>query len=339
MKPPWKQAARSAAPNRHRLRIGEELMETPASIHAEELIHPVYLPFTTSQLRKHFAPVVSRSAEELERYIQYFVRSAMRYRNFCAQFPSRDGALLGVLKAPCQTEKDERFWAASCWLSFFYESQRTALLSALMMRCFGERPPIEGCESWGQCFNGDLHLYFEAQLPSPLSYKRWLAANIKQRNVVPYVLAAALRKRDSLEGPTHSDVLLLNATNGFALVIEAKVISDISYCISFDVLRNQLARSIDVSLDANPTLPFPLSKRRPDRTLVILQTPEVFRQEPQSRLYGWLMNTYRSSPGSLIRDLPHRSGVDFGAVAGRLGWLTWEDCHSVWPHSCRWLNA
>ncbi len=318
--------------------IRRDLME-PVSPAPEELIHPTYLPFTAVQLRQHFAPVDGRSREELERHVQYFTDSAERYKQFCAPLPKREGASLGSLKLACQIEKDERFWAASCWLSIFHHPRRVELLSTLMKGCFGKQPPVGGLNDWCECFTGDLRLYFETHLPSPQSYKRWLSLNLQRRNLVPYVLASASRANENLEGPTHADVLLVNADNGFALLIEAKVVSDISYGVSFDVMRNQLARTIDVSLDAHPALPPPLSARRPDRTLIVLQTPKMFQKAPESRLYGWLLNSYRSDPSALCRDLPHRTAAEIGDVSKRLGWLTWEDCRAVLPSCCAWLGA
>lgn len=47
---------------------------------------------------------------------------------------------------------------------------------------------------------------------------------------------------------------MLLAANGVAVIFEAKVLSDISTHVTFDLARNQLARNIDVMLDANPTL-------------------------------------------------------------------------------------
>jgi hypothetical protein len=41
---------------------------------------------------------------------------------------------------------------------------------------------------------------------------------------------------------------------GVAVIFEAKVLSDVSTHITFDVARNQLARTIDVMLEANPQL-------------------------------------------------------------------------------------
>ena len=44
---------------------------------------------------------------------------------------------------------------------------------------------------------------------------------------------------------------MLLAATGVAVIFEAKVLSDISAHVTFDLARNQLARSIDVMLEAN----------------------------------------------------------------------------------------
>jgi hypothetical protein len=159
--------------------------------------------------------------------------------------------------------------------------------------------------------------------------------------LIPYVLDAAARGWNrGFEGATHSDVVLLNEDNGFAVIVEAKVVSDISYHISFDLLRNQLARTVDVMLEPNPRLANPLNKRNPELTLTLLQTPELFRQNPHSRLYGWLMTAYRADPmNTLGRDLPHREGTDWESVSKRLGWITWEECNRILPGCCKWLDG
>ena len=143
----------------------------------------------------------------------------------------------------------------------------------------------------------------------------------------------------ALEGATKVDAMLIAPATGFAVLFEAKVLADASSSIGFDVLRNQLARNIDVMLQPNPNLEDPLPRRRPERTCFVLLTPEIFRSHPESRLYGWLMRDYRTSPAALQRDLPHRAGTDLAAVASRLGWLTWEDCNEVRPGACPWLSG
>jgi len=228
-------------------------------------------------------------------------------------------------------------------MNYFYSADRTERLGALMRKCFREVPPLTALASWDECFGGGLHLFFEVNLPSPPTYKRWLGENLSRRQIVAYVLDASRRRgtddvREGLEGPTQVDAILLNADNGFAVLFEAKVLSDISYQVSFDATRNQIARTIDVMLERNANLPEPSSLRWPEHTLFAMLTPEIFRQNPQSRLYGWLLNEYRSNPAALARDLPHRQSVDWPEVARRIGWLTWEDCEQLLPGSCPWLT-
>jgi hypothetical protein len=305
-------------------------------ISAEGVLDPIYLPFSAVTLAKHFAPV-GVSVNTPEDYLRYYQESADRYRTFLLTDSGQKPLPLTSLRTPCQIEKDERFWTAACWLRIFYASSRVETLTRLMTDCFGSQPPVASLRSWEECFGGDLRLYFEAHLPSPASYKRWLRENLRQRNLIPYVLRAASRagNRD-FEGATHVDALLLNASNGFALLVEAKVLSDVSYQVSFDVARNQLARSIDVMLEQNPLLEPPLRDRDPDKTLLVFQSPAMFKTNSHARLYGWLLQDYKN-PVALARDLPHRGERDWKSVASRIGWLTWDDCEAVFPGSCKWL--
>jgi hypothetical protein len=309
----------------------------------DQPIDPVYLPFSAEQLCIHFAPTAGRSADEQStRHLRYYLGSAERYHSFQADHPDRRGLPLSKLRTPCQIEKDERFWVVTCLMRYFHSADRAERLGALMRLCFGDTPPLTDISSWGECLGGRLHLFFEVNLPSPPGYKDWLREHLDQRQIIPYVLDAGRQRgtdevRRGLEGATHVDAILLNTDNGFAVLFEAKVLSDISYQVSFDTMRNQIARNIDVMLERNDGLPEPLSLRQPERTLFALLTPEVFCKHPDSRLYGWLMDEYRNSPASLARDIPHRSSVDWSDVAHRIGWLTWEDCEQVLPGSCPWL--
>jgi hypothetical protein len=118
-------------------------------------------------------------------------------------------------------------------------------------------------------------------------------------------------------------VSMLARQTGAAVIFEAKVLSDISAHITFDLARNQLARTIDVMLDANPALAAPLSLRQPERTFLVLLTPALTQPGPagdaisKSRLYGWLMPAY-SDPGSslLQQHLPHRDPANWPKLPG-----------------------
>ena len=148
-----------------------------------------------------------------------------------------------------------------------------------------------------------------------------------------------------MEGPTHADAMLLAPDTGVAIIFEAKVLSDVSTHITFDIARNQLARTIDVMLEANPGLPAPLSRRKPHRTFLVLITPALMQSEEagnaarKSRLYGWLMPAYQNRNSSLLRQhLPHRDDYELAGTADRLGWVSWEDCDAVIPGACPWLS-
>ena len=301
-----------------------------------ELIHPIYLPFTPQQLSEHFVPLDGEAP--IDEHVAYYLNSASRYLEFCAAKSSRKRLSLKNVKTACQIQRDEKFWAAACWMQLFHDSNRTSLLSALMHTCFGPQPPVDGFADWQACFTGRLHLFFEPHLPAPVSYRKWLREHISDRHFVPYVLEAAREHGCRFEGPTHADVLVLNETNGFGILVESKVNSDLSDHISFDLMRNQLARCVDVSLERATRSKRPLNVRDPEKTVVILQTPELFKKNPHSRLYGSLFHSYRNDSQTLARDLPHRTSYNWERIAQRIGWLTWEDCKAVLPTCCKWLD-
>ncbi len=89
------------------------------------------------------------------------------------------------------------------------------------------------------------------------------------------------------------------------------MLSHVSTHVTFDVARNQLARTIDVMLEA-PVLRPPLSSRKPERTFLVLLTPALMQ--------------------------PERAG-NLAEATERLGWASWEDCNAVVPHACQWLWA
>ncbi|EHQ92315.1 hypothetical protein DesyoDRAFT_5389 [Desulfosporosinus youngiae DSM 17734] len=176
----------------------------------------------------------------------------------------------------------------SCLLiNYYYSDNRNDLFSNLLSATLGEKPPIEGITSWRECLEGNLQLYFEVALPSPKSYKKWLAEHLQSRHFIPYVLEAACKFgedfRPDLEGATHVDALLINPDTQFAILIEAKVLSDISCQITYDAMRNQIIRNIDVLLEKNKEMDQPLSLRLPDHTLFVLLTPQMFKDNPSSR--------------------------------------------------------
>lgn len=306
----------------------------------DQPMHPVYLPFTTTELEAHFAPV---AAAANGRHLTYFEDSLRRW----AEHQDRTAA--GTLATPSETrlarqmEKDERFWIVSALMTLFHrpadEAARASAFADLFSRAQLQPPADFG--NWESALTGRLHLFFEVNLPSPKSYQQWLRSHLDERVLVPYVREAAAAG-GRLEGATKADAVLLAEATGVAVVFEAKVLSDVSKDITFDVARNQLARLVDVMLEpAGPRAP--LSARKPELTSLVLVTPDLFRPPaPQgldrSRLYGWLMPAYKDPDSGLLADhLGHRDRAELHGVADRLGWASWEDFNAVVDGACEWL--
>ncbi|MGH2951795.1 MAG: hypothetical protein ACRDKX_07115 [Solirubrobacterales bacterium] len=305
-----------------------------------ELIDPTYMPFSVADLRERFNFTPRRSGSDPA---TRFVASARRYSEHLAAVAAGAAPSPREVRRASQIQKDETFWTAACLMAFFHAgdpqgSDRGRAFAGLLERAFGPTPPLPDLDSWPACVAGGVELFFEVGLSSPQAYRDWLRKHLDERVLIPYLRDAA-KQRSRLEGRTHLDAMLIAPKTGFAAHFEAKVSSDTDCQVTFDCMRNQIARNIDAMLEppgrrARP----PLNERRPDRSVFVLLTPEVFKREPAtSRLYGWLMSDYMARPDSLARDLPHRPDEDWSAVSRRLGWLTWEDCNTVLPGACRWL--
>jgi hypothetical protein len=309
-----------------------------------DVLDETYLPFPAEQLREHFA-AVGTDKTSADRHLDYYRKSAQAYRDWGTNQPAGSPAQQAQAKRRAlQMQKDERFWIVTALMSIFHPRPRLPLVAALLRRCLGDVPPMDGLSSWEQALGSEqeLRLFFEVSLPTPPEYRHELAQHLDERVLVRHVLQTATKTAQdghALEGATKVDAMLIAPETGFAVLFEAKVLADASCGIGFDVLRNQLARNIDVMLQPNLNLQKPLTQRRPERTCFVLITPEIFRDHPESRLYGWLMRDYQHHPAALRRDLPHRTGTDFASVATRLGWLSWEDCNRVLPGACSWLPA
>jgi hypothetical protein len=292
-----------------------------------EVLDPVYLPFTEDQLREHFKPV-NGSGDHLA----YFRKSA-KFRR--AEDPPRT-------KPAIQMEKDERFWVVTTLKRLYDHRADSAALATALQGCLGA-PPGDFL-TWKEALGEPLRLYFEVALPAPARYREYLRENFRSLTLDipnrPHPPA-----RTQYEGKTWVDAVLVSGT-GVAVLFEAKVFSDISCRIEYDATRNQIARTIDVMLERNDGLHDEdglLRARRPEWSFFVLLTPELFKEQRESRLYGWLMQEYEKNPELLQKHLAHRLEPDaVEAARQRLGWLTWEKCHDLMKGSpvggCAWLE-
>ena len=299
----------------------------------------LYFPFDKPILFKHFADVKKggKCSKNLK-HLEYYENSLNKYNEFLAKKKHRYEKPLKDLKVPCQIERDERFWISASMMNIYYNPNMTNDLISLLKIAYGSKPPIKDIGEWKDCISGELSLFFEANLPSPDIYKKkWLVENYNKRQFIPYILDCAHDKK-ILEGPLKADAVFINKDNGFAVLIEAKVLSDISCQITFDSTRNQIARYIDVMIEKNEKLCPPLNSRKPERSLFLLISPKIFKNYPSSRFYGFKFNEYKNSPGSLARDLPYRDNQDWYNISERLGWISWEDINNLNDNYCPWLN-
>lgn len=310
-----------------------------------QLLHERYLPFTREQLSQHFAEVHTSGSPE--RHLRYYTDSISRGSQYAEQ--SRNPAFRptpGETGLARQMEKDERFWVATALMNLFHADggeRRAGLLAGLLTRAGLAHP--EGFDSWTAALAGTLHLYFEVNLPSPPKYNAWLRTHVDERTPIPFLQEFAAANHRGLEGATKVDAMLLAPDTGLGISFEAKVLSDVSTHIRYDMARNQLARNIDVLLDANcAPLAQPLISRKPKLSYLVLLTPDLLRDQEaegaaaKSRLYGWLMPAYQDPASTLLgQHLPHRTAAEVAGAAGRLGWASWEDCNDLLPGACSWL--
>ena len=255
-------------------------------------------------------------------------------------------AKTGQIRIQDKSRKTKDFGTAACLMSLHIKGTASNWID-LMGRAF-ERCPFG--ERW-EDFVGEpaqATLRFEAPLPSPDIYQRRVKSDYRAqakgenvRTFLPEVMERAGTQRTRFEGFTHADAVMIFPK--FSIVFEAKVTADASHDIYFDTMRNQIVRIIDVMLAKppgfeNPNSKNPLSKRDPKRSIFVLVTPRIFKKNPHSRLYGWLMNDYMKTGESLRKDLNHRTPQDLVDVSQRIGWLTWEDCTEILPGACGWLD-
>lgn len=303
------------------------------------MLHKIYLPFSEDMLKQHFVQS-DKDLDNIDKHIDKYKKSIENYELYETKKPFDK-----ELRLIRQIEKDETFWTASSLMTMFHSPNRNSELQRLFKLAFGEKPPLDNISNWEDCLNGELHLFFEPNIPSPKEYLDWLKGNVTVQNFIPYIIDKAQNKkgnyRSDLEGATNVDALLINSTNGFAVFIEAKVLSDISYQVSYDSMRNQIIRNIDVMLSSNNDLTVPLNKRLPDNSLFLLFTPQLFKDNPRTRLYGYTFMDYKNNSQLIGNDLAHRklNPTDCEKIAKRIGWISWEDLKLINDDCCKWIKT
>jgi hypothetical protein len=213
-------------------------------------------------------------------------------------------------------------------------------MHAALAKAFGDTPPILDLPTWDDCLGktADQFLLLEAELNSPASSRAMIreryTRSLAHSHPVHYVRDAAAEGGTSFEGSIRADALFGNGRNGFRVLFESKLLSDISCEVRFDPCRNQLARNIDVLLEPGG----PLLGEHHTRRLLCLLTPGLFFDDKATRYYGLLYEAYKQQNGLLASHLPHRNHEEVDLARHRLGGLTFEQCAEIEPAACPWLQ-
>jgi len=158
---------------------------------------------------------------------------------------------------------------------------------------------------------GEVKLYFERDLPAPDSYLKWLSEEVKHHSIRYIRKGAETRKR--LEGSTQVDAII--ETDNLLILIEVKFTSDISPYTKFGLVRNQIARVVDVGISE--------AQRQQKKLVALLCTPsELFIK--RSRLYYYKMQEY-SDLSNVKSDIPWHTIDEIRRTLLKTGWISLEE--------------
>lgn len=192
-------------------------------------------------------------------------------------------------------------------------------------------------------------ILLEKKFPEITSYREYLYELLQREKYHLYPdrrnkLNQRLKdKRESLEGNTNLDLQITCHNNNKIIYffIESKYLSDISYQITYNPVRNQIIRNIDVMIDfaLNNALNF-------SDVHFLLLTPKIFRTEkygggkksvlnefdPQKGRYYCSIMDYYKNPNIIKKALPHRKQIsdsNWEVVSNNIGWITFEDIYAA----------
>lgn len=190
----------------------------------------------------------------------------------------------------------------------------------------------------------------EEKLPEIMSYRKYLKQIFNEDNFHLYpdkreAISNKLENVDaSFEGNTNLDLKIIgNSGNSKKYIyIESKFLSDISYQITYNPVRDQIIRNIDNGIELIEKFGEEKNIKFDDFYFFLL-TPKIFKtdefggnknsainhfQPQKGRLYCYKMNDYKN-PENLKQCLPHRKlkNEEWQIIAENIGWITFEDFH------------
>ncbi len=129
-----------------------------------------------------------------------------------------------------------------------------------------------------------ISLDFERQFKPPEGYLKWLEKEVS-RHPVKYIREQGkdhVDRNRRLEANTHVDAVI--ETGNLLIFVEVKFTSDIAPQTTFNVNRNQLARTMDVGISE-------VEESKNKKLVVLLCSPSEFYHK-KSRLYYYKIQEY-----------------------------------------------
>lgn len=181
----------------------------------------------------------------------------------------------------------------------------------------------------------EAKLSFEKELPPPEKYLEWLNTEVL-RHPIRYIVEQAKKRKNwqkSLEGDTQVDVMI--ETYNFLILIEVKFTSDISAYTKFGLIRNQIARLIDVGISKVEKL---REKGTQKRLIVLCCSPSKLF-ESRSRFYYYKIQEY-SNPSNIQADMPWRTLDEINGALEKVAWIPIEKViETVYQNAKKYLNS
>ncbi len=163
-----------------------------------------------------------------------------------------------------------------------------------------------------------VDLALERQYEAPRGYVEWIRQEVK-KHPVRYIREQAVRHQPNqrLESNSHIDAFI--ETDNLLIFFELKFTSDIAHETTFNPSRNQLARIVDVALEANKT--------KDKQVLIILSTPRSLFDK-KNRLYYYKIQEYENL-SSVAQDIEWRNPSDVTKNLLGVRWVALEDLIQV----------
>ena len=160
-----------------------------------------------------------------------------------------------------------------------------------------------------------VSLSFEKQFKPPTGYLKWLNNEVAN-HPINYIRKKGIEHTNRgkrLEANTHVDAVF--ESKNLLILVEVKFTSDISYDVTFNPHRNQLARTIDVGIEE--------AEKKGKKLVVLLCTPSEFYHK-RSRLYYYKIQEY-SDLIKISQDIEWRLVEDIKTHLLKVAWLPLEE--------------